>query len=237
LIIGHISEDETMTIRAFADGLWVVDAPLRALGLELGTRMSIARLPDGGLLLHSPVPLARGLREQVDALGPVRAVVFPNKLHHLFGAETLAAWPEAISYAAPGLREKDTSLRVDHELRDEAPPTWGGVFDLQLVHGASSINEVVMFHRPSGSVLFTDLAFNLRPGPGLWRRLYLRLNRAGSDLTVMKLMRLAIRDRTAAQESLDAVLKWPIERVIVCHGEVIGSDGGDAVRRAFADVA
>lgn len=225
-----------MTVRAFAEGLWVAEAPLRALGLELGTRMTVAQLPEGGLLLHSPVPLTGGLRDQVDALGTVRAVVFPNKLHHLFGSETLAAWPDALSYAAPGLREKDSKLRIDHELGDEPPPAWGGVFEMQRVEGASSINEVVLFHRPSGTLLLTDLAFNLRPGAGLWRRLYLRLNRAGSDLTVMKVMRLAIRDGAAARASLDAILKWPIERVIVCHGETIATGGGDAVRRAFADL-
>ncbi|MCG7533934.1 DUF4336 domain-containing protein [Pseudoalteromonas sp. OOF1S-7] len=50
------------------------------------TRMTIVRLPCGGLWVHSPICLTPGLREQVDALGPVTYLVAPNHLHHLFMA-------------------------------------------------------------------------------------------------------------------------------------------------------
>ena len=40
-----------MALVHFADSLWLAQAPMRALGLDLGTRMTVVRLPDGGLLL------------------------------------------------------------------------------------------------------------------------------------------------------------------------------------------
>ena len=69
----------TVPLRALADGLWVAERPLRVLPfLDIGTRMSVVRGPDGGLVLHSPVEADAPTRAAIDALGPVRAVVCPN---------------------------------------------------------------------------------------------------------------------------------------------------------------
>ena len=35
--------------------LWVTESPLRFLGLEIGARMTVVRLPGPKLLLHSPI--------------------------------------------------------------------------------------------------------------------------------------------------------------------------------------
>ena len=161
----------------------------------------------------------------------MRAIVLPNKLHHLYAREALAAWPDALSYGAPGLAAKVKGLRIDHELEDEPPAAWQGVIDLHLFRAAPSMNEAVLFHRPSGTLLLTDLAFNLRPErPSLWMRMYLKLNGASGGLTVMRIMRFATRDREAAAQSRAAILKWPIERVVVCHGEPVDSGGGPSRR-------
>ena len=39
-----------------AEDLWVEARPLRFFGVEMGTRMTVVRLADGGLWVHSPVP-------------------------------------------------------------------------------------------------------------------------------------------------------------------------------------
>ena len=64
-------------MRELDEGLWVEDRPLRLLGIEVGARMTVVRLEDGGLFLHSPVALDADLRSDLDALGPVRCVVAP----------------------------------------------------------------------------------------------------------------------------------------------------------------
>ena len=42
--------------------------------------MSVVRLRDGGLLVHSPLSLGQATREEIDALGPVRALAAPQPL-------------------------------------------------------------------------------------------------------------------------------------------------------------
>ena len=47
----------TNVLRAVAPGVWIDTAPVRFLGLRLTSNMSVLALPDGGVLVHSPVAL------------------------------------------------------------------------------------------------------------------------------------------------------------------------------------
>src|SRR4029450_12084462 len=98
-------------LRGLDENLWVAEQPLKFMGLEVGTRMTIVRFADGALWVHSPLRLSSERHEAVEALGPVRFLVAPNTFHHLFIGEWMAAWPGARAYAAPGLPEKRKDLR------------------------------------------------------------------------------------------------------------------------------
>jgi len=63
--------------------------------------MTVIRLGNGGLFLHSPVPLDGALRAALNQLGPVRAIVAPSKAHHLFVDDYVKEYPEASSMAHP----------------------------------------------------------------------------------------------------------------------------------------
>jgi pimeloyl-ACP methyl ester carboxylesterase len=65
--------------KAIAEGVWIVDSgPMNAMGLKLPVRMTIFRLQDGDLLLHSPTPFSAEVATAVGALGRVRHLVAPN---------------------------------------------------------------------------------------------------------------------------------------------------------------
>ncbi len=68
-------------LRQLDHGIWLADRPQRFHGLEVGTRMTVIRLADGSLLLHSPVELDFELRCEIDRLGRVRLAVAPNRVH------------------------------------------------------------------------------------------------------------------------------------------------------------
>src|SRR5439155_3993514 len=89
-----------------ADRLWVEARPLRFWGVETGMRMTVVRLADGGLFVHSPVPLDEGTRAAVDALGAVKAIIAPSLFHHLSVGEWMRTYPAAIACACPGLERK-----------------------------------------------------------------------------------------------------------------------------------
>jgi hypothetical protein len=223
-----------VTLRSLAPDLWVAEQPLRFLGLEVGTRMTVARLPGGRLWLHSPIERSRALAAEVEEHGEPAFVVAPNRLHHLYASEWRTAYPASQLYAAPGLDAKRPDLAIDAVLGDAPPPAWSDVLDQALVGGYPFANEVVFFHRPSRTLIASDLFFHVGEEAALPTRLAFRAMGAYGRPATTPLERLLIRDRAAFRRSLDRILGWPIERVVMAHGSVIETGGRAAVAEAYA---
>jgi Domain of unknown function (DUF4336) len=220
-------------LRPLAADLWVVDRPLRFAGLSLGTRMTVVRLADGALLLHSPVALDAALREALLQLGAPRYAIAPNRFHHLFIGEYRAAFPGIALCAAPGLPKKRKDLQFDQVLGDEAPAAWAGQLDQLVFAGAPTIGEVVFHHRASRSLLTCDLAFNIGPEAPWATRQAFRLAGCYGRLGPTRMEKLFIRDRAAARASLERVLDWDFERVVVAHGVVHEGGGAGTLRQSY----
>lgn len=213
--------------------LWITDSPLRFLGLEVGARMTVVRLPGSKLLLHSPIAATPDLVREVNALGTVAYIVAPNLLHHLFVGEWQQACPDASLYVAPGLDTKRADLAIDGVLGDEPEPGWKDVLDQVLLAGFPFANEVVFFHRASATLIATDMAFNLGDSSPPLTRFFVRLAGTYGELAPTFLERIMVRDRAAFRHSLERILEWPFDRVVVAHGEVSEKNGREELVRGY----
>lgn len=55
--------------------------------------MTVIRLADGRVWIHAPGPLDEELRAEIDAIGPVVALIAPGNFHHIEAREDwLARW-------------------------------------------------------------------------------------------------------------------------------------------------
>jgi hypothetical protein len=223
-------------LRKLAANLWVADRPLPLVVGDIGTRMTVIRLAGGGLLLHSPVRLDAETRRALDDVGTVRAVVAPSKVHHFFVGDYIAAYPAARILGAPGLAEKRRDLAFHGVLSDDPPAEWRGEIEQHVFRGATAINEVVFFHPATRTLLLTDLAFNVPANTTAGRRarLFYWLVGAKGRFGPHRIARLMIRDRAAARASVQKILQWNFDRVIVTHGDVWESGGRERVAAAFA---
>lgn len=199
----------------------------------MGTRTTLVRLQDGGLWVHAPGPLDAEIRAEVDARGPVRHIVGPNKFHHFFIGDWARAYPDARTWAAPGLADKKKNVAFHEELSDRAPSEWSDELDQHLVQGAPQIGEVVFFHRASRTLILVDLAFNIHRADSWVARAAFRMLGAWDRFGTSRLGRFYMKDRAAVRESIDHLLEWDFDRVVLTHGDVIESDGHEAVRRSF----
>ncbi len=222
-------------IRELHPGLVAIDHPLRLPGgLELGTRSVLIRLTGGGVLVHTPGPLDDDVRRAIDSLGPVRALIAPNLLHHMFLDESARAYREAPVFAAPGLREKIGGVRIDELLGDEAPELWSADLDQMLVRGAPSLNEFVFFHRASRTLLCLDLCFNVRESASFVTRLLMRVNGAYGRFGPSRIFRFAVmKDHRGTRASIDRILAWDFDRVTVAHGDILETGGHAALEAGF----
>lgn len=220
-------------LASIGEGLWSTTRPLRFFGVETGTRMTIVRLATGGLFVHSPVALDAALQAEVDALGPVVALVAPSLFHHLYVGAWRAAYPNALRCCCPGLDRKRPDLAWDRVLGDTPEPEWRTDLD-QVFFGARALeNEVVFFHRATRTIVLADAIFNLGTHPSVFTRFVARLLGA-REAGATWLERLLIRDRAAARAQVDRMLAWNAERIVLAHGDVV-TDGATAViRRAYA---
>ncbi len=221
----------------FGPEIWMADGPVASFyGFPYPTRMAVIRLSDGGLFVWSPVALSGPLRASIDGLGPVRYLISPNALHHLFLAEWTSAYPAARLYASPGLRRKREDLAFDATLADAPEPEWAADIDQVILRGSFYLTEVVFFHRHSRTALFADLIQNFpRDWFKGWRGVLARLGGiVAPNPGAPRDWRASFLHRGAARAALDRILAWPIERVLIAHGDLPGKGDTAFVRRAFA---
>ncbi|MEM9175045.1 MAG: DUF4336 domain-containing protein [Myxococcota bacterium] len=214
------------TLRTLASGVWVVDHDFKvAGGVAIGTRTTIVELRDGALWVHSPGPLTPDLREAVEALGRVRCLVAPNLWHHLYVEDWRAAWPEARLYAVPGLAEKQANVTVDEELGEAAPAAWKGEIEQLPIAGMARMNEFVFLHSATGTLVLTDLCFNMQESDSWWTRVFMRINGIWQRFGASRLFKTMVDDRAALVRSVERILDWDFERIVVAHGDVVERDG------------
>jgi Domain of unknown function (DUF4336) len=223
-------------LQEFGPEIWVADGPVVSFyGFPYPTRMAVIRLSAGELFVWSPVAPSAALRRDIDALGPVRHLVSPNRLHHLYLGAWQAAYPQARLYASPGLRRKRRDLAFEAELGELPPAEWAADIDQVVMRGSFAMTEVVFFHRASGTALFADLIENFpRDWFKGWRGFASRLDGiVAPDPGAPREWRASFLDRRAARNALGRILAWPIARVLIAHGEPATANGAGFVRRAF----
>ncbi|MBM1173134.1 DUF4336 domain-containing protein [Microvirga arabica] len=240
------SEDVTYppldVLKPVAENLWIVDSgPQEAMGLSLPVRMTVIRFGNGDVWLHSPTRYNPELRREIETLGPIRHLVAPNIAHwtHLKGWQ--GGCPAAKTSAAPNLRQRpqvrQAGIRFDRDLTDSPPEDWGGEIEQAVISGGAGFREVAFLHRPTRTLILTDLIQNLEPEKlPLGTRLFARLT--GVDAPNGKApayLRFVVRlRRKEAQEAVSRLVAWNPERVIFSHGRWFDRDGAASLERAFA---
>lgn len=221
------------TLEQIGADLWVAEGPLRYV-VEMGRRMTVVALTGGDLLVHSPAPLQPALTADLAELGRVRFVVPASNLHgHGSMADYQAAYPDAELFSAPGLAAKRPDLRFAAELGEQPDPRWADVLDQSVFRGHRLLDEIVFLHRPSRSLIVGDICFNIGPDAPLATRLWAWGPRLRRRLGPALPFRAGVRDKQAARESVQRILGWDFDRIVVGHGEIVESGGREAFREAW----
>jgi hypothetical protein len=198
--------------------------------------MTVLRLADGSLVLHSPIPITPTLDAELAALGRVAFLVAPWA-HGKFVPGAARRFPDARLLAAPRPPASCASLRFDASLPDETPSAWAGEIETFLVRGFR-LDEVLLFQRASRTLVITDLCFHIQRSESRIARTFFRANDMWRRFGPSRAIRaVAVSDRAALRSSLDEILRWDFERIVPGHGDVIERNGPAALRAAWSHLS
>ena len=224
-------------LEEFAPSLYVADGPIVSFyGFPYPTRMAVARLSDGSTWVWSPVALTEELLKVVNDVGPVRHIVSPNKIHHLFLAEWANRSSEARLYAPPGLAQRKPDLRFDVELGDEPVAAWAADIDQVIFRGSLAMEEVAFFHRESRTAIICDL-IQRHPETAMtsWKGMLMKLDGlVGEHGSTPREWRASFLRRSKARAAREKVLSWNPERLLIAHGECAQTNASKIIEGALS---
>lgn len=233
------------TLKPVGEDLWVVDGPIMRMAylgvsIPFPTRMVVIRLTNGDLFLWSPTEPDEELRVEIDALGPVRHLISPNKIHYAHIAAWKRVYPEATAWASPGVRERAASQRIDIsfdvDLGNEPDPAWREDLDQLVFRGSSFMEEVVFFHRKTRTLVLADLIENFQSDKmgGVYRWLVRFAGATDPDgKAPIDLQLTFLGGKDKARASFERTLSWEPEKVIMAHGRWYDRNGTAELHRAF----
>ena len=211
--------------------------------IDVGGRMAVVKLANGDVWVHSPVELDARTRQAVDALGRVAHIVSPNYEHLKYAAQWKQAYPDATLYGCPGLKTKKPDIPYDCEVSNVAPEAWLGEFEVAWFDSERApvidepfFNEVVFYHKPTKSLMVTDVFWNYPGGAtidGIDVPLGTKAWKFGMDKVYAPFYRkIMIVDEAKYAETVRLVTEtWAWDIVVPCHGPIVrGGIAREAVR-------
>lgn len=222
------------------DQIWIVEYPIRYMGIELFARMTIIKLDNGELIIHDPCQINDDIKSNIDALGVVKYIIAPGSFHHLFVADFQAKYPAAETYLCPGLERKRPDIKFDWILGNRPDPRWGGILEQLVIQGTRIIWEVAFFHRPSKTLVLVDLLENIgddyRHKVGLQLRLWWLVFRMWNNPKAAPEYQVGWGNKNLVKQGLNKILAWQADRVIIAHGENIEANVNAVLSSAWKSV-
>jgi hypothetical protein len=228
-------------LKPLGTDLWFADGGVVSFyGFDYPTRMVVVRLANGGLWLWSPVEKTDDLLREVRALGTVRHIVSPNKLHYLFLRDWQAEFPAAKVWATRQTIAKCGEIDFAGALADDPPAAWSGQIDQFYFDNSLFVDEVIFFHRASRTAVIADLSQNFsesfleRHWPW-WMRKIAQAAKMIEGWGYPPIdYRTSFRRRSSARPKIRALIEQHPQHVVMAHGEVVTKDGEAFLARAFS---
>lgn len=228
--------------RQLAENLWHIEGQLQLPGGMPFTRcMAVVKLADGRLLIHNGVALQQQQMLELESWGEPAFLIVPSRFHRMDAAWFKQRYPQIQILCPAGARnEVSAKVKVDGSYADWVTLA-GEATGVQLQHlaGCGDIEGVALVESADGYTLIcNDLIFNLPqrlPGWRGWLFHISGLMSAGPRLS--RLMKwFFIKDNTELKQQFLEWSHYPLQRLIVAHGDVLTQEVAPLLQRLAAEL-
>lgn len=224
-----------MSLTQLSPHAWVHTQAFAMKGVEMGTRSTLIAYAPGELLLIGPGPETQRAVADIQALGTVKHVVAPNAFHHLYLRDAHRLFSEATLWAPGAVAKKQPDLPLER-LHTAQDYPWSSAVETLGLQG-TRLQEYVFFHGESKTLVLTDLLFNVVAPQGLKAQLVTAIMGTRGKLACSRLVKtLAIQDKSLLRDSLEQILRWDFERIVMAHGACVEENARTRFTEALAFV-
>jgi hypothetical protein len=225
--------------RSLGDRLTVIEGPIvKDFGMPFPTRMTVAVLADGSVWLESPVPVSYETLTRLTELGPIRYLVANTPRHVWRLDQWHELFPEAELWAARSTPAtlKHSKLPLTGTLSDQPVTGWATDLDQEAVAGSRFIEEVCFLHKPSRTLIVGDLiqVHELQPRKAFSNAIKRAGGVAGPAGGTSVDIKLSYWDRQALRASVERLLSWEFDNLVLAHGPCLTGNAKPFVENAFA---
>lgn len=213
-------------------GLHFLESVVKMPLMGLPVRTVVVQTAVGNIMISPGSQLSP---EQLSANGHITDLVAPNLYHSAGISKAHKVHPMARIWGVTSANrssKKNSEIRWTHELNENS---W--IFSDELpiiaIEGMPTVKEFVFIHRPSRSLIVTDLCFNIVDAEGFGAWLILNIFGTYRKLGVSSLFLKGVKDRSAFTNSLAKVFAHDFENIIVCHGDIVMGRGKSILRNAL----
>src|SRR5438445_11451305 len=165
---GNYSSSIVMNEHRIADDVMLMSFPWRTLGIDFRRNVTLLRLADGRVVVHSTAPFTEQDIAVIKRFGEPGWLVEATLMHDTFAKEGRKALPN-IPYLAPDGFAKASGVQTDSLL--PPPRDWDSEIDVLRIDGVR-MNEHALFHRWSRTLVVADLFFSFPEETSGWPRFF-----------------------------------------------------------------
>ncbi len=220
-------------IEKLEENLWWVKGTLP--GMDLPRVMTLVRLEDGRVVVHSAIALDDASMSEIEAWGRPAILLVPNAYHRLDAPAFAARYPEMRVLCPKGGRSKIEEVIGVNGTLDEFDG--GSTTKVDYLEGVAKVEGVLTVRSGAGTTLvFNDAIFNLSHGKGLGGLIFRYVTASTGGPRVTRLFRLfALKDKAALASHLVRLAGTPdLIRIIVSHGRAINDRPAEVLRQVAA---
>ncbi|MED7819720.1 MULTISPECIES: DUF4336 domain-containing protein [unclassified Francisella] len=213
--------------------IWIIEYPIKYSGVKFSSRTTLVKLDDGSILIHSPCKIDEKLKKEILKLGEVSYIFAPGNFHHLYISSAQEAFPNSKTYICEGIEKKQPNLKYEGILTEK---TLLNEFKQQPILGSKIMNEVVLLHKETKTLIVVDIIENIgskTKNTGFGIKIWWLIFRMWNKAKPAPEYQLGWKDKKLAAQSLQTILEWDFDKIILAHGDLITHDAKQVAKIAW----